>query len=104
MESVFQVQRHLWICVCLAVFNAADALFTHRLLLKGGTELNPIMNALYMINPILFLFVKFLFSYLIFIIGFVPLMDRVKTLLYIALTLYTLVVIWHLILNILLFS
>ncbi|WP_226536000.1 DUF5658 family protein [Fictibacillus halophilus] len=100
MERLFQIQRHLWLCLCLAVFNIADALFTHQLLLKGGTELNPIMKTLYSVDPVLFLLVKFLFSYLILTIGFVPLQRRVQKLLYVAFIIYTLVIAWHIIINI----
>jgi hypothetical protein len=67
---------------------AADALFTHQLLLRGGIELNPLMRSLYTKDPILFLFVKFLFSYLVIAAGFIPLKKRVQILLFIAFILY----------------
>ncbi|MBY6037054.1 hypothetical protein KUV80_10325 [Fictibacillus nanhaiensis] len=99
MEGAFQFQRHLWISACLAILNMADALFTHQLLLKGGTELNPLMRTLYAIDPVLFLAVKFLFSCLILLSGFVPLHKRVRILLYIAFIIYFFVVLYHIYIN-----
>jgi Domain of unknown function (DUF5658) len=100
MERLIQIQRHLWICICLAIFNIADALFTHQVLLQGGKELNPIMALLYNKDPALFLFVKFIFSYLILAIGFVSLSKRVQFLLVIAFTIYSIVLFWHLLIQI----
>ncbi|MED1862422.1 DUF5658 family protein [Fictibacillus nanhaiensis] len=100
MDWVIRFQSHLWICICLAVFNAADALFTHRVLLKGGKELNPLMSQLYAIDPVLFLLVKFIFSYLILAVGLVPLHRRVQWLLLLAFVVYTLVIGWHVFINI----
>ncbi|WP_137791991.1 DUF5658 family protein [Bacillus sp. E(2018)] len=100
MERIFQFQRHLWICIGLAVFNAADALFTHQVLLRGGTELNPIMRNLYAIDPILFLMVKFVFSYLIVAVGLVSLRRWVQKLLYVAFVIYFFVIAWHVYLNV----
>ncbi|WP_425590719.1 hypothetical protein [Fictibacillus phosphorivorans] len=44
--------------------------------------------------------VKLLFSFLILIIGFVPLKRRVQILLNVAFIMYTLVISWHLFINI----
>ncbi|WNB92724.1 DUF5658 family protein [Bacillus sp. NEB1478] len=104
MDQVFRVQRYLWICVCLAIFNMADALFTHQFLLKGGVELNPVMRLVYSKDPVLFLLVKFFFSYLILAIGFIQVGKRVQFLLYIAFIIYSFIIIWHLYLKILLAS
>ena len=100
MDRVIRFQSHLWICFCLAVFNAADALFTHRVLLKGGKDLNPLMSQLYAIDPVIFLLVKFIFSYLILAIGFVPLHKGVQRLLLFAFVIYSLVIGWHVFINI----
>jgi Domain of unknown function (DUF5658) len=100
MDRVFRIQKHLWICLCLGILNAADALFTHQLLQKGGKELNPLMRGLYEQDPVIFLLVKFFFSYLIIAIGFIPLKRRVQVLLLLALVVYVVVISWHLIINI----
>jgi Domain of unknown function (DUF5658) len=100
MGHGIRIQRHFWICICLAVLNVADAFFTHQVLQKGGTELNPLMRVLYDINPVLFLFVKVIFSFLIIMIGFVPLRIRVQWLLAIAFTTYTVIIGYHLLLQI----
>ncbi|MBH0159160.1 DUF5658 family protein [Fictibacillus sp. 26RED30] len=100
MDRVFRIQKHLWICLILGILNAADALFTHQLLQKGGIELNPLMRGLYEYDPTIFLLVKFFFTYLIIAIGFIPLKTRVQVLLSIALVVYIIVIVWHLVINI----
>lgn len=100
MERVIRIQRHLWVCLCLGILNAADALFTHQLLQKGGNELNPLMRSIYEYDPVIFLLIKFLFSYLIIGIGFIPLKRRVQILLNLALVVYFFVIAWHVIINI----
>ncbi|MDR7073148.1 DUF5658 family protein [Fictibacillus barbaricus] len=100
MDQLFRVQRYLWICICLAIFNIADALFTHQFLVKGGAELNPVMRSIYAKDPVLFLLVKFFFSYLILAIGFIQVSKKVQVLLYIAFIIYSLIIVWHLYLNI----
>lgn len=44
------------------IFSILDALFTLWLLTKGGIELNPIMEVLIDINPVLFFISKFLLT------------------------------------------
>jgi Domain of unknown function (DUF5658) len=102
MERLVRIQRHLWVCLCLGLLNAADALFTHHLLQKGGRELNPLMRGIYEYDPVIFLLVKFFFTYLIIAVGFVPLKRRIQVLLNIALIIYSVVIIWHIIINVLL--
>jgi Domain of unknown function (DUF5658) len=97
MNRVFRIQKHLWICLCLGILNATDALFTHHLLQIGAKELNPLMRSLYNYDPVIFLVVKFFFTYLIIVIGFIPLKNRVGIMLKIALLVYIIVIIWHII-------
>ncbi|MBN3554216.1 hypothetical protein JYA63_08075 [Fictibacillus nanhaiensis] len=100
MDRVFRIQKHLLVCLSLGLLNAADALFTHQLLQKGGRELNPLMRSLYEYDPVIFLLVKFFFTYLIIAIGFVPLKRRVQILLNLALLVYFIVISWHVIINV----
>jgi Domain of unknown function (DUF5658) len=100
MDRGIRFQSHLWVCLCLGILNAADALFTHHLLQKGGTELNPVMRSVYEYDPVIFLLVKFFFTYLIVAIGFIPLKRRVQVLLNFALLVYFIVISWHVIINV----
>ncbi|MFC0187360.1 DUF5658 family protein [Fictibacillus aquaticus] len=96
MELKAVSSRHLWICIFLAFFNVADALFTHYFLQNGGVELNPLMRTIYEMHPLLFITIKFLFSLLVLAIGLIPLRRKIQRLIAFAFSVYFVIISWQL--------